>query len=433
MNGVRFLAGLLVVGACATELPPPRRTPYVPDRRDYVTFREAYPEILEPNYLPYMAHWARAPDGLEDVLVFCRWAPEAFPLRVHIEPPVIPPDADEFHVRHPFEYVDAVETALETWEHALEGFVAFERAESPADAQLQVALLGEVAPETQDVRILGSAKMGGACRLRQWDTDTGRAVVEFGASDLRVYVIDDSGPLGPDQVERIALHELGHALGMLGHSPIAGDLMFQVARDRLVVDGVSEQDANSFVSLYQIPNGTVFTRISPDGAPERALPSATAGPPIMALAPHVDARFGFEIRPPAGWMRMSSPRGFLAIDGVTWDYDATFQVIVRNYPTVASYLARHGATHVGEGKILDNRPLRIRGRPAVRIRVQGRGGDFIEELTFVETGDGRVFVAIADCPSELWSAYEPWFRAIFDTLEIWPPEGQNPAGARRIR
>ena len=32
------------------------RIPYRPDRRDYLAFRQAYSELLEPNYMPFMVH-----------------------------------------------------------------------------------------------------------------------------------------------------------------------------------------------------------------------------------------------------------------------------------------------------------------------------------------------------------------------------------------
>ena len=64
--------------------------PYRPDRRDYMAFRRAWPDVLEPNYLPFMVH-RRAGDPVKgDLLLFCRWPDDAMPLQVYIDVPPIP-------------------------------------------------------------------------------------------------------------------------------------------------------------------------------------------------------------------------------------------------------------------------------------------------------------------------------------------------------
>ncbi|MCP4895679.1 MAG: hypothetical protein GY906_01790, partial [bacterium] len=63
---------------------------YHPDRRDYFAFREAYPDLLEPNYLPFMVHRLPGDSAAGDALVFCRWPDASMPLAVYVEPPSIP-------------------------------------------------------------------------------------------------------------------------------------------------------------------------------------------------------------------------------------------------------------------------------------------------------------------------------------------------------
>jgi hypothetical protein len=102
--------------------------------------------------------------------------------------------------------------------------------------------------------------LGGACQVEGGDPASGRLDVRFAVRELRVQVADQYGLLLPDQVERIALHELGHALGMRAHSPIPADLMYPVVRDRLPRGELGAEDVNSFLSLYSLPNGTVYRR-----------------------------------------------------------------------------------------------------------------------------------------------------------------------------
>ena len=107
--------------------------------------------------------------------------------------------------------------------------------------------------------------------------------MRYHVQELRIYVVDRHGLLLPDQVERVALHEIGHAIGMRGHSPIPADVMYEVARDRLGPDGLGAEDVNSFLSLYAIPCGTVYT--SRPSAERRAAdpPALPEGPPRLAL------------------------------------------------------------------------------------------------------------------------------------------------------
>src|SRR5262245_2302719 len=149
---------------------------YVHNRDDYLAFRDVWPEVLEPNYRPFMVHdvpahpvsaWRRPLVWLglaappERRLVFCHWAPEDMPLAVWIEPPVALDAIDEKPGREPARYVEAVERALDTWQSNLDGAVRFERASSRQAADLELRLLAERAPEpTGDVRVYGAATVG---------------------------------------------------------------------------------------------------------------------------------------------------------------------------------------------------------------------------------------------------------------------------------
>ena len=148
------------------------RPPYQPDRRDYAAFSAAFPDLLEPNYLPFMAdrlviestparirRAIRAGLGLdtppgEEWLVFCRWPEDRFPLAVFIEAPTLSDDLVQSQApgatRDPEGYVAAVERALRRWEQGLEGLVAFDRVSrrSAADVVLRLRAGEPVAQHT---------------------------------------------------------------------------------------------------------------------------------------------------------------------------------------------------------------------------------------------------------------------------------------------
>ncbi|MFP6630963.1 MAG: hypothetical protein VCC67_18215, partial [Myxococcota bacterium] len=98
--------------------------PYRQDRRDYLAFREGYPEVLDPNYLPFMVHRKPGDDASGDFLLFCRWPAESMPLPVYIEEAVISEALqNEFDPVDPSRFTMAVGRALSTWEAELEGLV----------------------------------------------------------------------------------------------------------------------------------------------------------------------------------------------------------------------------------------------------------------------------------------------------------------------
>ena len=250
---VALLAAGLGIG-CASggvEAPaaPSERDVRLYFRETYAEFVSRHPGVHEPNYLPFMT-WAvetPPPSGWRGWLarirgeapapdprrILCRWDESDFPLRTFVEAPEVPED-DEIGRRPPSaEYVAAAERALEIWERDLDGRVAFTAAPSAAEAALVIRLIGERAPVPgPGVKVLGTTPVRDACRVVGPGDET-RVEVEFSIPELRVYIADEFGPLLPDQVEKLVLHEVGHALGMREHSPIPADLMYAVARDRI--------------------------------------------------------------------------------------------------------------------------------------------------------------------------------------------------------
>lgn len=421
--------GLAALAALATSCAPyavPSSERFRPTRFDYAAFlaTRGPGEIPEPNYLPFMAGRYAVRGSDEDILVLCRWDVTRFPLAVQVEPPTLA-DAlvDEFDTgKEPRAFVEAAWNALDEWQQALGGLVSFRRVAGNESADLRIRLIGEVGPAPEDgVQVLGMTAMRDSCRIEGRGVFSDRVDVEFAVPEIRIYVADDHGLLPPDQVQRNVLHEIGHALGMRGHSPIPADLMFEVARDRRV-DRLSREDVNSFRALYAQPNGTIYARLPRGSDLAREPARAPAGPVMLAAAPFEDPRHGYALRPAQGWRVIPASRGMVAIDGLAWDYEASFQVIVRSYPSVTRYLDRHAEAHVRGGKVAQRGFLDVAGRRAHWMRVLPPQGDMIEDHVFFESGDGRVVIVIMEAPKALRPEFGPWFDAMLASLEVRPVE-----------
>jgi hypothetical protein len=109
----------------------------------------------------------------------------------------------------------------------------------------------------------------------------------------------------------------------------------------------------------------------------------------------------------------------VAIDGLTWDYSASFQVVVNRYATIDAYLDRYGAYYGRRGRLVHFEEMVVNGRRAVQGVLARPDGATVEEVTLIESGDGRVLAVTAECAIEDLHAYSPWFDASLSTLEVW--------------
>lgn len=430
------LAGVVLAGCAGEpapvaeppkgELPLPQR--YHPDRRDYASFAIAHPDLPEPNYLPFMLHRFARPGGLEDALIFCRWAPDQMPIRVWIEAPEIDPNVqDEFLPVDADAYPEAVEDALDIWEDALEGLVRFERVDDRRRAHLVVRLIGGMAPLFGEGRLrLGAAeKLADACRALGFDPEAERMQVRFDMPELVVHLADGAGLLPPTIVRRLVAHEIGHALGMYGHSPSPGDLMYAQLADAPGPEELSVQDVNSFLALYSLPNGAHFVDPIDGEGPERPPPIPPSGGPKVDRTPYVDVRHGFEISVPSSWVRVEEEHGAFFSDGPTWDHNASLRLFVWPSRTVEEFRACCTYELLAGTWLRHSAEMVVNGRRAVKLSVEDAAGQRARDLLFVELGDRRILLIVAESPVGYEASWRPWFDASLETLQIWEETGRR--------
>jgi hypothetical protein len=398
---------------------------YRHNRWDYWSFAKRFGELPEPNYLPWALYREGLPDGKEG-LVVCRWADDALPLRYFVESPVIPESlAGEWGERRPEDYVAAVDDAFSLWQRAIGGSARFTRVESAREAQVVIHLAAEI-QQIDEGQVLGVVH-GEAerCKVTKAGPTPDQVQIRFAPHDASVFIADSMGLLTPRQVRAVALHEIGHVLGVSGqHSPLAGDVMYAVAGDRRI-EALSEHDKNTLRALYSLPPGTVYARLADVQPPK--IGSVRRDPPTLA-GETIDPRHGFGVQFPKGWQVIKTPSGWIAVDGVSWDYDASIQVVASR-GDVGSHLSLLAGSSRARGDDVRREVFELDGETVVRLIA--RGPERAEQSDVVDWGDGFVLVVMADATTKDFEFYRPWFqRVLLSVQHVDSPVTRKPKASR---
>lgn len=179
-----------------------------------------------------------APDYLAGIFKADKWKMDSMPLKAYIKPN---PKLASYHK----EFTEIVRNAMNQWCAASNGIVSYKFVDKPDGANL-LWIYSDNGNDCDTVCEMGLA----------------------GATDLKVHAIDDrpelativvlakDKPIGPIRnrqlMAKICLHEMGHALGMNGHSPNNHDVMYPSPSiyDKSV-PVLSERDKNTIRKLYQ--------------------------------------------------------------------------------------------------------------------------------------------------------------------------------------
>jgi hypothetical protein len=164
-----------------------------------------------------------------------RWATSVMPIPVYIAPFTWyePKKQQEAHL-----YRQMVLDCLEVWRQATNGVVSFRPVASVHESQIDLKW------RRIDRRSLGLCHFNWN---QQWQLYS--AEIEIGITDGVLHGQYND----PNEVRHTILHEIGHALGLLGHSPHAGDMMY--VPHQYGVTQLSPNDVATIQWLYRLPVG----------------------------------------------------------------------------------------------------------------------------------------------------------------------------------
>ncbi|MBY0360136.1 MAG: tetratricopeptide repeat protein [Candidatus Obscuribacterales bacterium] len=137
------------------------------------------------------------------------------------------------------EYNGLLQNAFRQWAAASRGHLRFEFVNHADDADIVCAW-------TNDATKVSSVTEGGETQLSSKGKEIERAKITI----LTLDPTPDS-PLSQNQLKAVCLHEAGHAVGLIGHSPKPGDVMFCTMPPAETKVGISERDISTLGHLYE--------------------------------------------------------------------------------------------------------------------------------------------------------------------------------------
>ena len=160
-----------------------------------------------------------------------RWADQAEHIKVYIAPVS---GVATYHS----EYDGFAQEAFNEWGSAAHGKIAFDFVKKPDQANIDWVW-------TDDPRKVSSVAEGGEANVSYAGSKISHATITVLTKHAGM-----ESPLSPNQIRAVSLHEIGHALGLIGHSPRPQDIMFCSMPPAVARPSLSARDVATISKLY---------------------------------------------------------------------------------------------------------------------------------------------------------------------------------------
>ncbi len=174
-----------------------------------------------PDYFVYASHTSGA----------VRWTDQPSKIKVYVQPSSGVPGYKQ-------EYDGFCAEAFRQWAEASKDRVAFEFIKKPEGADIDWVW-------TNDASKVSSVAEGGETNVTYDGSKIKHATVTVLTTNPAM-----NSPLSPNQIRAVSLHEIGHAIGLIGHSPKPQDIMFCSMPPAMSKPTLSVRDVHTIEKLY---------------------------------------------------------------------------------------------------------------------------------------------------------------------------------------